>query len=105
MRDNLSSGALTETTLLVLLALHEKMHGYGVKIWIEEKTNGDVSLGMGTLYGTINNLLKKQWIKEHSKDKRRVFYIITDRGKEIVFEENKRLNNLINLVHSVSGGK
>ncbi|PID82161.1 MAG: PadR family transcriptional regulator [Clostridiales bacterium] len=104
MRDNLSSGALTETTLLVLLALYEKMHGYGVKLWIEEKTNGDVSLGMGTLYGTINNLLKKGWIKEHSKDKRRVFYIITDLGKNMVLEENKRLQNLISLLNEISGG-
>ncbi len=105
MRDNLSSGALTETTLLVLLALHEKMHGYGVKLWIEEKTDGLVSLGMGTLYGTINNLIKKDWIKEHSKDKRRVFYIITDLGKKVVLGENKRLQNLLDLSYEIIGGK
>ena len=37
MRDNISSGALTETTLLVLLALYKELHGYGVKLFIEEK--------------------------------------------------------------------
>lgn len=105
MRDNLSGGALTETTLLVLLALHKKCHGYGVKIWIEEHTEKVVILGMGTLYGTINTLLKKGWIKEHSKDDRRVYYIITELGKNIVLTENERLKKLIVLSNSVVGGK
>lgn len=48
--DSISSGALTgETTLLVLLSLYKELHGYGVKLFIEEKTNGRVVLGMGTL--------------------------------------------------------
>lgn len=37
MRDSISSGALTETTLLVLLSLYKELHGYGVKLFIEEK--------------------------------------------------------------------
>lgn len=59
IRDNLSSGALTETSLLVLLSLYNELHGYGIKKFIENNTNGRVVLGMGTLYGAINNLEKK----------------------------------------------
>ena len=44
MRDNISSGALTETTLLVLLSLYKELHGYGVKLFIEEKTNGRIKI-------------------------------------------------------------
>lgn len=98
-RDNLSSGALTETTLLVLLCLYEELHGYGVKLLIEEKTKGRVELGMGTLYGALNNLEEKGWIEESSKEGRRINYIITEEGKRQVKNEQIRLSNLLDLVN------
>lgn len=39
MRDNIKGGALTETTLLILLALYEPRHGYGINKFIEDKTS------------------------------------------------------------------
>ena len=89
MRDNISSGALTETTLLVLLALYKELHGYGVKLFIEEKTDGRVVLGMGTLYGAIKNLAEKGWIVES--------------GKEQVKKEEKRLQELQLLIKNIRG--
>lgn len=35
MRDNVSGGALTETSLLVSLSVYEELHGYGIKLFIE----------------------------------------------------------------------
>lgn len=101
MRDNLSSGALTETTLLVLLALHQELHGYGVKLFVERKTDGRVVLGMGTLYGAIKNLLGKGWIIESSRVDGKINYIITDSGKDQVKKEEERLNNLQLLIKNV----
>ncbi len=101
MRDNVSSGALTETSLLVLLSLYKELHGYGVKNLIEEKTNGRVKLGMGTLYGAIKNLEEKGWIKESSREANKVNYIITELGKEQVNNEEIRLGLLLNLVKEV----
>ncbi|NLD18237.1 MAG: PadR family transcriptional regulator [Tissierellia bacterium] len=97
-RDNLSSGALTETTLLVLLCLYNELHGYGIKLKIEEKTKGRVELGMGTLYGALANLEEKNWIKKASVDGRRVNYIITEEGKIQIDNEQVRLTNLLELV-------
>lgn len=101
MRDNLSSGALTETTLLVLLSLYNELHGYGVKLFIEERTEGRVKLGMGTLYGAINNLVKKSWIVESSRDNGKVNYRITPLGKEIVKREEERLEKLQVLIKDI----
>ena len=101
MRDNISSGALTETTLLVLLALYKELHGYGVKLFIEEKTDGRVVLGMGTLYGAIKNLADKGWIVESSRVDGKVNYIITELGKELVNKEENRLYELQLLIKKI----
>lgn len=104
MRDNISSGALTETTLLVLLSLYRELHGYGVKLFIEEKTNGRVVLGMGTLYGAIKNLAEKGWIIESSRFEGKINYTITDIGKEQVRREEERLGKLQILIKNIRSG-
>lgn len=104
IRDNLSSGALTETSLLVLLSLYNELHGYGIKKFIENNTNSRVVLGMGTLYGAINNLEKKGWIEKRSKDGNRINYIITDLGIEQVNNEKVRLKSLLNLIDKLDEG-
>ena len=100
-RDNLSSGALTETTLLVLLCLYNELHGYGIKLKIEKKTKGRVILGMGTLYGALTNLEEKNWIRESSREGRRVNYIITEEGKSQIDNEQNRLRELLALVNNI----
>lgn len=87
---------LTETTLLVLLAMHKPNHGYGVMQMVEKITEGRIVFGPSTLYGAINNLNKKGWIKlvktdEESKKKE---YVITDIGKKIVQLELERMKQV-----------
>ena len=55
MRDNAKGGALTEVTFYILLSLYTPKHGYAVMQFIEEKTDGRLSLGAGTLYGALNS--------------------------------------------------
>ena len=59
MRDNVKGGALTEVTFYILLSLYMPKHGYAVMQFIEEKTNGRLSLGAGTLYGALNSLQER----------------------------------------------
>ncbi|MGX7107973.1 PadR family transcriptional regulator [Facklamia miroungae] len=101
MRDNVSSGALTETSLLILLSLFKELHGYGIKQLVEEKTQGRVILGMGTLYGAINNMEQKSWIKQSSKDGNRINYLITEAGKAQVLREEERLREVISLIEEL----
>ena len=56
MRDSVKGGALTEVTFFILLSLYEPNHGYGIMKFVEEKTQGRLVLGAGTLYGAINAL-------------------------------------------------
>ncbi|WP_075982717.1 PadR family transcriptional regulator [Bacillus massilinigeriensis] len=99
-------GALTEAVYYILLSLYKPMHGYGIMQNIKELSNGRVSLGAGTLYGAINTLLAKEWIKpvENEENSRKKEYQITKLGKEIVDAEISRLKELIKNGKAIAGG-
>lgn len=89
---------LTEAIFYILLAVNIPNHGYGIIQNISDMTKGRVILGPGTLYGAINSLLEKGWIKLYSEDKfsrKKKEYIITDNGRTAFKEEVIRLEELI----------
>lgn len=105
MRDHAKSGALTEVTFYILLALYRPKHGYAVMQFVEEQTNGRLSLGAGTLYGALNTLQEKGWIQPFGvQDGRKKEYMITDQGKEIAEKELERLNRLVQIAEEIMGG-
>lgn len=103
MKENIKGGALTEVTLLILLALYTPNHGYGIMQFIEEKTDGRVSLGAGTLYGALNTLVEKQWISLVNEEgiKKKKSYQITALGKEMVEKELERLKDILQLADKI----
>ena len=89
---------LTEAVYYILLALRTPNHGYRIIQDVLEMTDGRVNLGPGTLYGAINSLLEKGWIKLYSEEKesrKKKSYIITSLGVEAFKREVERLNELI----------
>ena len=89
---------LTEAVYYILLALRTPNHGYRIIQDVLEMTDGRVNLGLGTLYGAINSLLEKGWIKLYSEEKesrKKKSYIITSLGVEACKREVERLNELI----------
>lgn len=105
MRDNVKGGALTEVTFYILLSLYSPKHGYAVMQFIEEKTGGRLSLGAGTLYGALNSLQEKGWIKScvDSEDRKKE-YLITAQGKEIAEKKLVRLRELVIVASGIVGG-
>ena len=97
MAESSERGALTEAVFYILLSLYSPMHGYGIMQNVRELSSERVNLGAGTLYGAINTLLEKNWIKsiEGEKDSRKKEYEITDLGKSIIRGEIVRLEELI----------
>lgn len=92
-----SSGALTESVFYILLRLHQPAHGYAMMKDIAQMTGGRVKLGAGSLYGALDTLQKKGWIKalnEYPQD-RKIEYIITNTGKEFFEKELIRLEELL----------
>ena len=89
---------LTEAIFYILLAVRKPNHGYGITQEVEELTNGRVSLGPGTLYGAIQTLVKKDWIRIYSEDtesRKKKEYLITETGKAVFEEERQRLKELL----------
>jgi len=89
---------LTEAIFYILLAVRKPNHGYGIIQEVEEMTNGRVVLGAGTLYGAMQSLEKRGWIRIYSEDtesRKKKEYLITEAGREAFEEETKRLEELL----------
>lgn len=105
MRDNVKGGALTEVTFFILLALHEPRHGYAIMQFVEEKTDGRLVIGAGSLYGALDSLSKKGWIELYDDtDIRKKEYRITDLGRSVAERELERLKKLTLLADEIIGG-
>lgn len=106
MPESFDRGALTEAVYYVLLSLFEPNHGYGIMQKIEEMSWGRVKLGAGTLYGALNTLCSKKWIKPLNEFSggRKKEYVITEFGKQAVYDEIKRLKELAENGDKIVGG-
>ena len=100
------NSALTEAVYYILLSLLAPSHGYGIMQNVEKLSAGRVKLAAGTLYGAINALLEKGWIKAlpENPNSRKKEYVITDLGKEVLLGEINRLKELLTNGESVFGG-
>jgi DNA-binding PadR family transcriptional regulator len=72
----------------ILLALADgARHGYAIKQEVEERSNGEVRLGPGTLYGAITRLEDQGWIRPVQSEDRRKPYCLTASGKRHLEEQ------------------
>ena len=102
-----TQAALTEAVYYILLSLATPRHGYGIMQETERMSQGRVKLAAGTLYGALNGLLDRGWIRAvpGAEDSRRKEYALTDKGKEALENELDRLKELVDNGESVLGGK
>jgi PadR family transcriptional regulator PadR len=99
---------LSPAALHVLLSLaNGKRHGYGIKMDVEARTEGALSLGPGTLYEAIHRMQKSGWIEETARpkgatgrDARRKFYRLTKLGRRQLQEELERLDGIVRYARS-----
>jgi DNA-binding PadR family transcriptional regulator len=90
---------LPSATLHILLALGDgEKHGYAIMREVEELSGGSVSMGPGTLYGSIKRMLAASLIEESGErpdptldDERRRYYRLTGLGQRVVSVESERL--------------
>jgi DNA-binding PadR family transcriptional regulator len=87
--------------ILMALADGEK-HGYAVMREVERMTDGEVSMGPGTLYGAIKRMVGAGLVEEIDErpdpdmdDERRRYYRVTGFGARVLSAETERLARLI----------
>lgn len=95
MNENI---ALTEATYYILLTLYTPQHGYGIMQQAEQLSGGRVRLAAGTLYGALNTLCEKEWIRQLPvpDGSRKKEYQLTPLGLTVLKNELKRLKELVN---------
>ena len=92
---------VTPAVFHILLALADgERHGYGILKTVLEHTDGQVRLGPGTLYGTLQRLMDTGWVEESSRraaieDERRRFYKLTRPGRQALDAEVERMERLV----------
>lgn len=101
------SMALTEAVYYILLSLFEPLHGYGIMQNVERLSAGRVRLAAGTLYGALNVLLERGWIRAADAGvfERKKEYVVTEQGKEALRNELARLRELVRNGETVLEGR
>lgn len=87
--------------ILVAVADRER-HGYAIMQDVAARTQGQLKLSPGTLYGSIKRMLEAGLIEEvnaprtaHNEDVRRRYYRITAQGRKTALAESERLASLL----------
>jgi DNA-binding PadR family transcriptional regulator len=91
----LSANKLTAAEFHILLALaDEDRHGLGIVDEVERRTDGEVLLGPGILYGSLKRMVQEGLVEEATErpdpehdDPRRRYYHVTERGSEALRAE------------------
>src|SRR4051812_9306044 len=94
---------LTPAVFSILLALADgEKHGYAIMQAVEAETAGGLQMGPGTLYGSLDRMLRAKLVGEtegsdesapHSE--RRRYYQLTDFGGRVLRAEVRRLGQAI----------
>ena len=96
---------LPAATFHILIALAENdLHGYAIIQDIAARTAGEVKLGAGTLYRSIQRMLEQGLLVERRErpapeedDERRRYYGITPFGLAVARAEARRMAQLVKL--------
>jgi PadR family transcriptional regulator PadR len=103
LRDQIRKGS-TEILILSLLAV-EPMYGYRISHELNKRSDGYFDMKEGLLYPTLHRmqkegLLASQWRQEGTA-RRRKYYTITARGREILGEQSAEWRAFIEQLQSV----
>jgi DNA-binding PadR family transcriptional regulator len=87
----------------IMLALgDEERHGYAIMLHVEELTEGETTMGPGTLYTSIKRMLASGMIEESGErpdpemdDQRRKYYKLTKLGRKVLSAEVQRMERML----------
>ncbi len=85
---------MTETSFYILFALQDERHGYSIMQYVKELTNGEITLGAGTVYTSLSKMEKDGLIAFVKSESKRKIYKIADMGKDVLNLEVRRIERL-----------
>jgi DNA-binding PadR family transcriptional regulator len=87
---------MTEAAYYVLISLNKPRHGYGIMQHVNDITNERIKIGAGTMYGNLSRMEKEGLINSIAEEERKKIYEISEKGKNVLKLEIKRLEELLN---------
>ncbi|MDQ3068525.1 MAG: PadR family transcriptional regulator [Acidobacteriota bacterium] len=101
---------LPAATFHILMALaDEDRHGYAIIQEVAARTGGEVTLGAGTLYRSLQRMVDQDFVTElgmrdrpsaDQDDARRRYYRLTAFGRAVAEAETRRLGELLRLARA-----
>ena len=82
---------LTEQMFYILLCLKEECYGLDILDRVPAMTGGRVTVGSGTLYNLLEQFLEAGMIRETKVEGRRRSYLLTEKGREMLQSEYRRI--------------
>ena len=87
--------SLSEQMYYILLALWDEQCGADISRRADELSQGRIRIGPGTLYTLLGRFQEQGMIRETESAGRKRYYVITEKGKGMVYTEYTRLRTLI----------
>ena len=85
---------MTESGFYILYCLQTPQHGYGISQQVKDLTGGAVTIGAGTMYGTLSKMEADGLIRFTGEEDKRKLYRITELGLEVLQTEISRIERL-----------
>ena len=82
---------LTEQMFYILLCLKDECYGIDIFDKITQITQGKVTVGSGTMYTLLEQFLDAEMIREVKVEGRRRSYILTEKGRDVLDKEYRRI--------------
>lgn len=105
--NELLRGSL-KTIVLKLLEEEGPMHGYAITRKVEEITHGNIKLSYGALYPVLHKLESEKVLvtaSENFNNRIRIYYSLTPKGRSVVIEKIKEMNEFIESLQSIVNPK
>ncbi|MCI8836682.1 MAG: PadR family transcriptional regulator [Hungatella sp.] len=87
--------SLSEQMYYILLALWDVQCGADISRRVDQLSQGRIRIGPGTLYTLLGRFQEQEMIRETQSAGRKRYYVITEKGKRMMYTEYVRLQTLI----------
>jgi transcriptional regulator len=105
MAESLALMQGTVDVLILKTLAWTSMHGYGISVWLKERTNGDLVLEDAALYQALHRLERKGLVESEwgvsDLNRRAKFYAITRAGRAQLRTETAAIKRYVTALYKV----
>ena len=105
MAESLALMQGTVDVLILKTLAWAPMHGYGISMWLRDRTNGDLVVEDAALYQALHRLERKGWVESEwgisDSNRRAKFYSITRAGRTQLRTETAAIRRYVAALYKV----